>query len=554
MPPVEDLRYGFDLAAVDPASLNAALASAGIRLAREPATTTRALAELALDQAGVAGGVVRRLAGADGDEAPAPGDFRFADRAWAENPFLRGLLESYLVSARTARRLLEAADLPQPKRRKAAFALELLLDALAPSNVPWLNPAVVKEALDTGGLSLARGFRNFVDDLVRNGGLPRQVDDSAFELGRDLAATAGRVVFRNELLELLAYEPQTADVRAEPLLYVPSWINKYYVLDLAPERSFVEHAVRHGVTVLAVSWRNPDDSFAAVTLDDYVRDGFLAALEAAQQVTGAQQVDVLGVCVGGTLSAIGLAVLAARGEAERVSSATLLNTLVDYAEPGEIGAFADEATIERIEQRMERRGYLAPSELSGPFTWMRSNDLVWRYVVANWYRGEQPPAFDILAWNADSTRLPAAMHSQFLRACYLRNLLVQPDALVVDGTPVDLRRVETPLYVLAAEKDHIAPWRSSYRTTQLAGGEPRFVLVSGGHIAGMVSPPGRGWYRTRADNPSDPDVWLGGSEVSAGSWWDDWLAWTDERSAGRVPPPSLPAGEPAPGSYVRVRY
>jgi polyhydroxyalkanoate synthase len=555
VPAVEDLRYGFDLAVVDPASLNAALATAVVRLARDPATTGRALGELALDQAAAAGGMLRRLAGADGDDSPAPGDFRFADRAWTENPFLRGLLESYLASGRSARRLLEAADLPEPKRRKAAFALELILDALSPSNVPWLNPGVVKEAIDTGGISLARGLRNFVDDLVRNGGLPRQVDDSGFELGRDLAATPGRVVFRNELLELLAYEPQTADVLAEPLLYVPSWINKYYVLDLAAERSFVEHAVRQGVTVLAISWRNPDASLAAVTLDDYLRDGFLAALEATERIAGGPRVNVLGVCIGGTLSTIGLAVLAARGEAARVGSAALLNTLVDYDEPGEIGAFADEATIERIERRMDRRGYLAPSELTGPFTWMRSNDLVWRYVVANWYRGEQPPAFDILAWNADSTRLPAAMHSQFLRACYLDNLLVRPDALVIDGTAVDVGRVETPLYVLAAEKDHIAPWRSTYRTTQLVGGEARFILVSGGHIAGMVSPPGgRGWYRTRGDNPADPDAWLDGSERLQGSWWDDWLRWATERSSGRVPPPALAPGEPAPGGYVRVRF
>jgi polyhydroxyalkanoate synthase len=554
MPALEEVTYGFDLAGVDPASLNAALASAAVGLARRPGTTARALAGLALEQASIAGEVVRTLAGADADGSPAPGDARFADRAWTENPFLRGLLRSYLASARSARQLVEAADLPAPTRRKAAFALDLLLDALAPSNVPWLNPAVVKEAIDTGGLSVARGLANLANDVIRNGGLPRQVEDSAFELGHNLAATPGRVVLRNDLIELLAYEPQTDDVLAEPLLYVPSWINKYYVLDLAPGRSFVEHAVRHGVTVLAVSWRNPDSSLADVTLDDYLRDGFLAALEATERIAGAPRVNLLGVCVGGTLTAIGLAALAGRGEAERVGSAALVNTLVDYGEPGDIAAFTDEATIERIEQRMRRRGYLAPAELSGPFTWMRSNDLVWRYVVANWYRGEQPPAFDILAWNADATRLPAAMHSQFLRACYLENLLVRPDALVLDGTAIDVARVETPLYVLGAEKDHIAPWQSAYRTTQLVGGAARFTLASGGHIAGMVSPPdGRAWFRTADESPREPDAWLVTSERVAGSWWDDWLAWVGERSAGRVSPPKLPAGEPAPGSYARVR-
>jgi polyhydroxyalkanoate synthase len=554
MPALEEVRYGFDLAGVDPASLNAALAAAALRIAGRPGTVARALGELALDEAAIAAEAVRMLAGADVGGSPAPDDPRFSDRAWTENPFLRGLLRSYLASGGAARRLVESSDLPEPTRRKASFALDLLLDALSPSNVPWLNPTVVKEAIDTGGLSVARGLANLVHDVVRNGGLPRQVDESPFELGRNLAATRGRVVFRNELIELLAYEPETEDVLAEPVLYVPSWINKYYVLDLAPGRSFVEHAVRHGVTVLAVSWRNPDASHADVSLDDYLRDGFLTALDQAARVTGAPRVNLLGVCIGGTLTAIGLAALAARGEAERVGSAALVNTLVDYGEPGDIAAFTDEATIERIERRMRSRGYLAPAELSGPFTWMRSNDLVWRYVVASWFRGEQPPAFDILAWNADATRLPAAMHSQFLRACYLRNLLVEPDALVVDGTPIDMARVETPLYVLGAEKDHIAPWQSAYRTTQLVGGERRFTLASGGHIAGMVSPPGGGgWLRTADESPREPDAWLVASERVGGTWWDDWLAWVEERSSGRVAPPKLPRGEPAPGSYARVR-
>ena len=552
----EEVRYGLSLAGVDPASAGEALAAAGSARARDPRGVAQAVGELALEQAGVGLRLARRLLGADGDAAveSAPGDRRFSDRAWRDNPFLRATLESYLVTRAWAERQLEEADLDDGRRKKARFALSLLLDAAAPSNVPWLNPAVVKEAIDTGGLSAARGFANFVDDVVRNGGMPRQVDRSAFELGRNLAATPGRVVYRNDLFELLAYEPQTETVFAEPLLYSPSWINKYYMLDLAPGRSFVEFAVRRGFTVFAVSYRNPDASLAEKTLDDYVREGLLTALERTEALTRAARVNLVAVCIGGTVAAIVLALLAGRREVDRVGSATLLNSLVDYGDPGDIAVFTDEQAIGRIERRMqERGGFLTGDDLAAPFTWMRGNDLVWRYVVSNWYLGKQPPAFDILAWNDDATRLPAAMHAQFLRACYLDNLLPQPRAAAIDGTPVDLSAVETPVYVLSSQNDHIAPWRSSYRTTQLVGGEARHVLATSGHIAGIVSPPGdrKAAYRTRDGCPPDPEEWLRGSEQAHGSWWEDWAAWAEERSGPRVQPPALPDGDPAPGSYVR---
>ena len=337
--------------------------------------------------------------------------------------------------------------------RKARFLLDLWLDAAAPTNVPWLNPTVVKEVVDTGGFNLARGFSNFVRDVARNGGLPSQVDRKALALGRDLAATPGRVVLRNDLIELIAYEPQTESVFAQPIVYSPPWINKYYVLDLAPGRSFIEHAVGRGFTVFAISYRNPDASMADLTMDDYLRLGWLTAVDRAAELTGAERVNVLGVCLGGTLTAIGLAVLAARGEAGRVGWATLVNALVDFSDPGDIGVFTDEATVQKIERRTARRGYLKPSELSGPFTWMRANDLVWRYVISGWYLGSRPPAFDILAWNDDATRLPAAMHTQYLRSCYVENLLTRPGGFVADGMPVDIGAIKTPLYVLGAEND-----------------------------------------------------------------------------------------------------
>jgi poly[(R)-3-hydroxyalkanoate] polymerase subunit PhaC len=551
----EDNPYGLRLAALDPAALVESFAAVGLELARRPQVLAKEATRLALDEGEVVLDAARAALGEDGERLGAreAEDQRFADRAWKDNPFLRLALGSYVASSRSARRLLDEARVPELTRRKARFLLDLWLDAVAPSNVPWLNPRVVKEAVDTGGLSLVRGFANFVHDAAASGGLPSQVDQDAFELGRNLAATPGRVVFRNDLIELLAYEPQTATVFAEPIVYNPPWINKYYVLDLAPGRSFVEHAVREGFTVFAISYRNPDASMAELTMDDYLRDGVMAALDRASELTGSSRVNLLGVCLGGTFTAIALGALAARGEAGRIGWAALLNTLVDFADPGEIGVFTDEATIERIERRMSRRGYLDPSELSGPFTWMRANDLVWRYVVSSWYLGKRPPPFDILAWNADSTRLPAVMHSQYLRACYLRNLLVQPGAFVLDGTPVDLGSVETPLFVLGAEADHIAPWRSTYRTTQLVSGEVRYALGSGGHIAGMVSPPGspKAFHLRRPDSPPTPDAWLEGAERVQGSWWAEWAAWAAARSGERVAPPDLPAGEPAPGSYVR---
>ncbi len=543
----EDVTYGLGLAGVDPGALTSALAEAALSLASQPAVAAKSLGELALEETAVGLDVARGLLGANDNPRvePRPGDRRFADRAWKDNPFLRGAAEGYLVAARWAERTLEAAVLPEAKKRKARFVLGLLLDAAAPTNVLWLHPSVLKEAIDTGGLSVVRGFAN-------NGGLPQQVDASAFEVGETLAVTPGRVVFRNELIELIAYEPQTDTVFAQPLLYSPPWVNKYYVMDLAPGRSFVEYAVREGFTVFAISYRNPDESMAELRLDDYLRDGFLAAVHQALTLTGAPQVNVLGVCLGGTLTAMALGVLAGRGQSERIGSATLVNTLVDYSDPGEIAIFTDEESIRRIERRTSRRGYLKASELASSFTWMRGNDLVWSYVVSSWGMGRRPPPFDILAWNADGTRLPAAMHSQFLRACYLENRLAS-GSLELDGTVIELGRVETPLYVVGCERDHIAPWRTAYQSTQLVNGERRFVLGASGHIAGMVVPPdsAKASHWVNEELSPDPERWLREAERRSGSWWEDWAAWTSARSGGRVAPPGLPGGDPAPGRYVR---
>jgi poly[(R)-3-hydroxyalkanoate] polymerase subunit PhaC len=554
---VIDLQYATGLARVDPAALGKALAQVSLALVRRPGVLLQRTAELALAETAVALDSARVVIGDGGDPvaAPDPADRRFADRAWRENPALRAVLGGYVVSARTARRLLDDADVPDDVRRKASLVLEAALDALAPSNAPWLNPRAVKELYDTGGLSAWRGLANAVDDVLHNGGRPRQFDATGLEVGVTLAATPGRVVFRNELIELLAYEPQTETVFEQPVLYSPAWINKYYVLDLAPGRSFIEHAVRSGLTVFAISYRNPDASMSALRLDDYLRDGLLAALDQVSELTGSPRVNLVSVCIGATLTAAALAVLAARGQSDRVGWATMNVGLVDFGEPGGAGAFTDADAIERMERRAERRGFFSGEDIAGPFNLMRTNEFFWNYVVSNWYLGRKPARFDILAWNSDQMRLPARMHAAFLRASYLENRLVRPGALELDGTPVDLRLVHTPLYVMASETDHIAPWRSVYRTTQVLSGRHRFVLASGGHIAGMISPPGnaKGAYRVGSRLPRGADAWYAAARLHEGSWWEDWVAWATARSGGRGAPPSLPAGPPAPGSYVHGR-
>jgi polyhydroxyalkanoate synthase subunit PhaC len=557
MATLEELSYGLNLTGQDPAELTGALTRLAANVVRHPRRLTRAGGKRALSEAALALEVWRLALGGKEDPSvrPDPADRRFSDPAWRDNPMLRGVLGSYLLWCRWWLERLNDSELEEPWRRKAGFALNMLLDAAAPTNLPWLNPSVLKQALDTGGLSLVRGAANALTDLFENEGRPRQVDTTPFELGRNLAATPGRVVFRNELIELLMYEPQTESVFQQPMVCSPPWINKYYVMDLAPERSFIEYAVRAGHTVFAISYRNPDASMRELRMDDYLRLGWLAAVDAAQRITEAPRVDVVGLCLGGTLTGIGLAYLAARGEQERIGWAAFTNTLLDFSEPGDLGVFADEAGVKSLEARMRRKGYLEASTMAGTFDWLRGNDLVWSYVVSNWYMGKQPPAFDILAWNSDSTNMPATMHSEYLRSCYLENRLARPGAFEIAGERLDLSQVEVPAYVLGAQNDHIAPWKGGYRTTQLLGGEARYVLTSAGHIAGIVNPPDnpKTFHYVREGCPDDPDSWLDGATKVSRSWWEDWAAWAAERSGPQVDPRPVPPGEPAPGLYVRNR-
>jgi polyhydroxyalkanoate synthase len=552
---LSEAQYGARMAGATASSFGEALRKLALDMAAHPATAVRTTADLALRQGTVAVHTASRLMGADPTPVVAtpPGDRRFADRAWRDNPFLRQILESYLVTAQWWRDRVDESRLGTADRRRARFALNAVLDALSPTNIPLLNPAVVKEAIDTGGMSWLRGMTTMLSDAVRNGGRPQQVDSSPFELGRDLAATPGRVVMRNRLIELIAYEPQTEKVHAIPILCSPPWINKYYIMDLAPGRSWIEYMVKNGFTVFVISYRNPDASMSAMTMDDYLVEGVLAAMDQVQRLTGAPRVNIAGLCLGGTYAVLAAAHLAAKRQADRLGWVTITNTLVDFSEPGDLGVFVDAGGVQRLEQAMARRGFLDASQMATTFDWLRGNDLVWNYVVSNWFMGRKPPSFDILAWNADSTNMPATMHSQYLHACYLENRLVRPGAFTIAGTPVDLSKVRTPFFVLGAEADHITLWKGTYKTTQVLGGEVHYVLTNSGHIAGVVNPPGapKSAHWVNEKNPPDPQTWREGATAHQGSWWEEWLRWVSARSGPMVAPPVLPPGEPAPGRHVR---
>jgi polyhydroxyalkanoate synthase subunit PhaC len=542
----------------DVAQFGAALGRAAVGAGTNPVALAAAGARLAADLARIPPAALGRLLGVPVDPPlPVnPKDRRFADQAWSDNPAFFALRQGYLALSRLSRDLVGAAGLPAGVDGKARLAVDLLLDAAAPTNFLPTNPAALKRAFDTGGLSVLRGARHFVDDLLHNNGRPRQVDTSPFTLGGNLAATPAKVVYRNDLMELLQYAPQTERVHATPLLCSPPWINKYYVMDLAPGRSFVEWAVRHDRTVFAISYRNPSAEMSGVTMDDYLVHGPKQALDVIEDITGANTIDIVGLCLGGALTAITDAYLTGIGDS-RVGSLTLLNTLLDYTEPGALKLFTDAGTVDRLEKQMRRTGHLDGRSMAGTFDVMRANDLIFNYVVSNWLMGQDPPAFDILAWNADSTRMPAAMHAFYLRNFYVENRLAS-GTLEIAGQRIDLSDIKKNAYVVSAENDHIVPWQSAYATTRLLSGPVRFVLSSGGHIAGIVNPPGpKGWYLTGEELPETPAAWRAGTTRHAGSWWEDWTEWSSGHAGDLMePPPTGSADHPVlgdgPGDYIRT--
>jgi polyhydroxyalkanoate synthase len=491
-----------------------------------------------------------------------PADRRFKDELWNEDLVFDYIKQSYLLTARWLQDTVAEVDGLDPKtREKVAFYTRQLVDALAPSNFALLNPQVLRAASETKGESLLKGLRQLLADLERGKGELKisMTDESAFQVGENLATTPGQVIFQNELMQLLQYAPSTDQVYKRPLLIVPPWINKFYILDLKPRNSFIRWAVGQGYTVFVISWVNPDESLARLGFEDYLTLGPLAAMAAIERQTGERELNIIGYCLGGTLTACLLAYLAATDDS-RVKAATFFTTMTDFSEPGELGVFIDEEQLELIEQHMREKGYLEARHMQRVFNMMRANDLIWSFVVNNYLLGKEPMAFDLLYWNSDSTRMPYMMHRFYLRNMYHENLLAKPGGIELRGVPIDLGRIKVPCYFLSTREDHIAPWASTYKGSRLFGGPVRFVLGGSGHIAGVINPPPstKYGYWTNSRRPASAQAWLRSATHTEGSWWPDWDAWLSKRSGPKVRPRDPAAGplpplEPAPGSYVRRR-
>jgi polyhydroxyalkanoate synthase subunit PhaC len=517
-------------------------------LARRPLVTGRRLGGLAVE--------LVRIGAGTSTVAPSKRDRRFSDPAWTENPLLRRVMQAYQSAGRTAEQLVDDAELGWRDEQRTRFLVENLVAALSPSNLPLVNPASAKAAVDTAGMNFLRGGRNLVGDVATAPRIPDMVDKSAFEVGRTVAVTPGAVVLRTEVLELIQYRPQTEQVRKAPLLLVPPTINKYYALDLAPGRSLVEHLVQHGQQVFVISWRNPDARHAAWDLGTYVQ-AVLDALGAVERISGADRTALVGICSGGIIASITAAYLADTGQQGRLAAFGLLVTVLDTARAGMPAALADRRLATAATALSKRRGYLDGRALAEVFAWLRPEDLVWNYWVNNYLLGRKPPAFDILYWNSDTTRMSAKLHADFVDLA-MENHLVTPGAMVVLGRPVDLSKIEVDSYVVAGIADHLTPWQNCYRSTQLLGGDSRFILSTSGHIAALVNPPGnpKASYQTNKDNPADPQQWLNLAETQQGSWWPDLVAWLGERcGAEKQAPAKLGGGGlrplvDAPGTYV----
>jgi polyhydroxyalkanoate synthase len=517
-------------------------------LGRRPRTTGRRLGGLAAE--------LVRIGAGTSTVAPSRRDRRFADPAWTENPLLRRVVQAYLSAGQTAERLVGDAALGWRDEQRVRFFVENLVEALAPSNVPLVNPASAKAAIDTAGLNLVRGGLNLLRDLAAAPRVPEMVDKSSFEVGRTIAATPGAVVLRTEVLELIQYRPQTEQVREVPLLIVPPTINKYYALDLAPGRSLVEFLVQNGQQVFVVSWRNPDARHADWGLDTHVQS-VLDALDAAERICGTDRTALAGICSGGIIASITAAYLTATGQQGRLAAFGLAVTVIDNARAGAAAALVDRRMAAAATALSKRRGYLDGRALAEVFAWLRPGDLIWNYWVNNYLLGKKPPAFDILFWNSDTTRMSARLHADFVDLA-MDNHLVTPRRLTVLGVPIDLSQVDVDSYVVAGIADHITPWQNCYRSTQLLGGESRFILSTSGHIAALVNPPGnpKSSYQINKENPADPQQWLKTAETQQGSWWPDVAAWLGERCGAEKPAPpelgggGLPPLVEAPGTYV----
>jgi polyhydroxyalkanoate synthase len=548
----------------DPRVVAGAFLDLAAQVQADPRPVLEAQFQLWQDYASLWQGALRRAGGPEAAEAPAADaaeDRRFKDQAWEEGVF-DFVKQAYLLTARRLQEAVRKVEGLDPKTaEKVDFYTRQYVDAMAPSNFAATNPKVWQDLKETGGRHLLHGLENLFRDLERGKGrlAVSMTDMDAFEVGRNLATTPGKVIYQNDLMQLIQYAPTTDRVYRRPLLIVPPWINKFYILDLQPKNSFIRWAVERGHTVFVVSWVNPDERLSHKKFEDYLAEGPLAALDVIEQVTGEREANAIGYCIGGTLLACTLAYLSARGD-DRICSATFFTTMVDFSEIGELSVFIDDEQLHLLDEQMAKRGYLDGRHMSTVFNLLRANDLIWSFVVNNYLLGRDPRAFDLLYWNSDSTRMPAMMHSFYLRKMYLENQLAAPGGIELLGVPIDLRSVKTPAYILSTREDHIAPWKSTYAATQLYSGPVRFVLGASGHIAGVMNPPAADKYAhwTHTRNPKSPDAWLSAAKEHPGSWWPDWDRWVARRGGGKVDARTpggakFPPLEDAPGSYVKVR-
>ncbi len=561
---LERQSKGETYAVADPVDIGRMFLDASAKLMSDPAKFAEAQANLIKGYADLWQATAKRMAGEDVEPiaVPARDDRRFKDDAWNEEAVFDFIKQSYLLSSNWLMNQYDGIDeIDDKTREKLQFYTRQWVDALSPTNFVATNPKVLRTAAETNGENLLKGLDHLLTDLERGKGELRisMTDTEAFELGKNVAVSPGKVVYQNDMMQLLQYDPSTETVAKRPLLIVPPWINKFYVLDLQPRNSFIKWAVDQGHTVFVISWVNPDKRHAEKGFEDYMLEGPLEALGAIEAATGEDEVNVIGYCIGGTLTAATLAFLAEAGDT-RIKSVTFLTTMVDFSEPGELGVFIDEDQLRRLEEHMETQGFLDGQYMSQVFNMMRDNDLIWSFVVNNYLMGREPMAFDLLYWNSDNTRMPKMMHSLYLRKMYMENKLIEPGGITMAGVPIDLSKVKLPVYWLSTKDDHIAPWQSTYKATQIYKGPKRFVLSASGHIAGVINPPvaNKYCYWTNAKTPANADAFFDGATQHQGSWWTDWQKWVKKYAGGEVPARAPGDGdlaplEDAPGSYVKVK-
>ncbi|MDN3577651.1 class I poly(R)-hydroxyalkanoic acid synthase [Chitinimonas viridis] len=551
----------------DPQSVQHAFEALWRVVLEKPEPMLRAQMQFWMDYADMAQAAMRQFWLGGPAQSVAQPDKRFKDELWVNNQVFGFVKQAYLLASRHIQDSVSGVDgLDEHTAQRVQFYTRQFVDAMAPTNFLATNPVALKATLESGGENLIKGFAHLLEDLERNGGrmMPRMTDLDAFTLGENVATTPGKVVFQNELMQLIQYAPLTEKVHKTPLLVVPPWINKFYILDLKPKNSLIRWLVEQGHTVFVISWVNPDGRHRDKGFEHYMTEGTLAALDAIQAATGEKQINAAAYCIGGTLLSATLAWMAAakdkRYPPNRIKSAAFFTTMIDFSEPGELGVFIDEEQLGSLDAYMEEKGYLEGHQMAGVFNLLRENDLIWSFVINNYLLGREPMPFDLLYWNCDSTRMPAAMHRFYLRKMYLENVLKDPGGVTLAGVPIDMRAIKTPAYFISAREDHIAPWQSTYAGARLLQGPVRFVLGGSGHIAGIVNPPSANkyGYATNAALPTTPQQWLADSSAHEGSWWLDWAQWVlphqGKPVAARQPGAGgLPAIEDAPGSYVKAK-